>query len=103
MEDSNDYPSSQVTVQAGQEVKTSEIKKNSPHPDFQESFVFLLDQGHSDEINIVISDVDNASELGKVSLSLIELAEGPIKRKILPINPDQPYMTVTLSANIKYC
>ena len=45
MEDSNEYPSSQVTVQAGQEIKTSEIKKNSPHPDFQESFVFLLDQG----------------------------------------------------------
>jgi len=103
MDDGNIYPNSQVTIQAGDQIKLSEIKKDSPHPEFQESFVFLLKQEQSDEINITICDVDNGSELGKVTLSLIELAEESLQRKILPINPDQPYMTVTLSANIKYC
>ena len=103
MDDGNIYPNSQVTIQAGDQIKLSEIKKDSPHPEFQESFVFLLKQEQSDEINITICDVDNGSELGKVSLSLIELAEESLQRKILPINPDQPYMTITLSANIKYC
>ena len=103
MGDANIYPNSQVTIQAGDQIKLSEIKKDSPHPEFQESFVFLLKQGQSDEINITICDVDSGSELGKVSLSLIELAEESLQRKILPFNPDQPYMTVTLSANIKYC
>ena len=105
MDDGNIYPNSQVTIQAGDQIKLSEIKKDSPHPEFQESFVFLLKQEQSDEINITICDVDSGSELGKVilSVSLIELAEESLQRKILPINPDQPYMTVTLSANIKYC
>ena len=78
---------------------SSEIKKLILEINLLHTYTLLL----SDEINITISDIDNGSELGKVSLSLIELAEGPIQRKILSINPEQPYMTVTLSANVKYC
>ena len=104
MDSSNDvYPSSQITVQAGQQIKMSEIKKDTPHPDFQESFVFLLDYEQADDISIRICDVDTGSELGTIMLSVAELATEPIQRKILTMDPEKPFMTATLSANIKYC
>ena len=106
MDSSNDvYPSSQITVQAGQQVKMSEIKKDTPHPDFQESFVFLLGYEQADDISIRICDVDTGSELGTIMLSVVELTMEPIQRKILTMNPDKPFMTAALylSAKIKYC
>ena len=66
-----------------------------------ESFVFLLED--LDQINIAVNDVENGSEFGQINLSAEELAQNPLRRKILPINPDQPFMTATISANIKFC
>ena len=97
-EESETYPDCQVHVQAGQELKMSEIRKNTPHPSFMESFVFLMDQ--LEPVQVKIMDVNVGTELGSLEL---EPEMMPLKRKILPVNPDQPCMTATLSAYLKYC
>ena len=94
------YSSTQVTIKAGKQEKTSKIATETPHPIFDESFVFLL-SSKIDEIKIKIKDVDTEEEMGTVKLDFTDLAQNPMERKIIPIN-DELNMTATLSANIKY-
>lgn len=93
------YPDTQILVQVGQEIKTSEILKDTPHPSFQEAFDFLM-HNQEEDIAIQIKDVKNDSILGSIVLSPGDM---PMKRKILSIDENQPMMTITLSASIKYC
>ena len=94
------YSSTQVTITAGKQEKTSKIASETPHPIFDESFVFLL-SSKIDEIKVNIKDVDTDEEMGKMKLDFTDLAQNPMERKILPLN-DKSNMTTTLSANIKY-
>ena len=94
------YSSTQVTIQVGEQEKTSKIATETPHPIFDESFVFVL-SFKIEEIRIEIKDVDTEEEMGTVKLDFTDLAQNPMERKILSIN-DKSNMTTTLSANIKY-
>ena len=94
------YSSTQVTIQAGQQEKTSKIDTETPHPIFDESFVFVL-SSKIDEIRISIKDIETEEEMGKIKLDFTDLAQNSMERKILPLN-DKSNMTATLSANIKY-
>ena len=94
------YSSTQVTIQAGNQEKTSKIATETPHPIFDESFVFVL-SSKTDEIKMNIKDVETEEEIGIIKLDFTDLAQNPMERKILPLN-DKSNMTATLSANIKY-
>ena len=96
--DSDTYPNTQALVQVGNDFKVSQIFKDTPHPAFEESFIFV--HKSQEDVTVKILDADTGSELGSLILSTPDF---PIKRKILSVNSDQPYMTVTLSANLKYC
>ena len=99
------YSSTQATVQTGDQIKLSKIIGETPHPSFNESFVFLLDS-QIDEIIINLKDVETGSEIGKIilpKLILEDIDQTPIKGKIFPIIGENSNMTVTLSMSIKYC
>ena len=96
------FSSTQVTIQAGKQVKTSKIISETPHPNFDESFVFLLNE-ELEEIIILIKDAETGSEIGKIILILGNLAEIPIQKKILPVHEEKSNMTATISATVKYC
>ena len=99
------YSSTQATVQTGDQIKLSKIIGETPHPSFNESFVFLLDS-QIDEITVNLKDVETGSEIGKIvlpKLILEDIDQTPIKGKIFPIIGENCNMTVTLSMSIKHC
>ena len=94
------YSCTQVIIKAGNQEKTSKIATETPHPIFDESFVFVL-SSKTDEIEMNIKDVETEEEIGIIKLDFTDLAQNPMERKILPLN-DKSNMTATLSASIKY-
>ena len=79
----------------------SQVKKNNPNPNFEESFVFLLDDFKPALIQI--KDENSGKLFGTLQLSMEEILENPIKRKIMSVNEENPLITVNFSAKINSC
>ena len=79
----------------------SQVKKNNPNPNFEESFVFLLD-GFKPAL-IQIKDENSEKLFGTLQLNMEEILENPIKRKIMSVNEENPLITVNFSAKIDSC
>jgi hypothetical protein len=87
----------------GDQIETSQVKKNNPHPNFEQSFVMILDEDTTEGM-IKITDTECGQDLGSVILNIDQIKTYPLKRKIVLINPEvNPYMTTTISANVKLC
>lgn len=86
-------------------IETTQTKKNTQHPIFEEGFVFTLREASEwDEGSVSFEVLDEASGIvyGNACISTADLENAPMNRQICCINPDEPMITITFSAKIAF-
>lgn len=104
VEDSDSWPTTRLDISVCNQMKQSQIKKNSAHPNFEEGFTFLFaaNENWSEEsLNITVHEADTGGNFGTFTLPLSNLVDNPMKRKVVSIDEERPQLTITLAANLK--
>lgn len=99
--ENGEYPDCYAEVQVGNQVKKSQICLNDPHPRFNRSFIFLVKDQMEKTITIKLIG-EQSKQLGCINLQAENLVKVPLKRKLLSLNPENPFTTALISAKISF-
>ena len=85
--------------------ESTEVIKNTPHPNFEHSFTFKLEDcsnWNEKTISATVLDPESGGTFGNLEIQLPTIAEDPITRKVFSLNPGNPMVTITLSARMLF-
>jgi len=100
---SGHLPSPQATIRVANYTKQSDQAKNTQQATFNHGEIFMLQSNWNTQTLIIqVDDTEKGKSFGKVEIPLTELQGKDKTQELIALNPSEPSVTLTLSANIRF-